>query len=338
MESYSIPLAFSSKKVSNFQSLLESLTPNVPLRPVSADCIQIFEEDLNPSGLPITGYFFLKDIWGCWEECSAYGQGTLVKLANGQEVNQYFTPHLSAIHLMRNRRIDQKKVVTNGSTKATESWSTSETKSGDLTKGKLRDLPTGESSSNDQEECKKACFCDSSFKFYDTKRHFEKAPLFSKMQELAQTYPDLMTLRSIDMSPSSWMAIIWFPIYHIPDDGAEVKDFSASFITFHRLSSFPQDDASVDSLKNGMGGSQVMMENNKNPAKMGHPPILPLHPFALAAKNLIGDVWFNLASDKLMYNDLKKAALNWVHKRKFFHHDLNEFSWLEHSQRQARRT
>ncbi|KAK1391133.1 hypothetical protein POM88_019311 [Heracleum sosnowskyi] len=90
------------------------------------DCIQVFEEDLNPSGLPIAGYFCLKDIWGCWEECSAYGQGTLVKLANGQEVNQYFTPHLSAIHLMRNRRIDQKKVVTNGSTKATESWSTRE--------------------------------------------------------------------------------------------------------------------------------------------------------------------------------------------------------------------
>lgn len=80
-----------------------------------------------------------------------------------------------------------------------------------------------------------------------------------------------------------------------------------------------------------------MMDNNKNPTQMGHPP-MPLHPFALASKNLVGDVWFNLASDKVMYNNLKKAALNWVHKRKFFHHDLNEFSWLEHSQRQVRRT
>ncbi|XP_074336840.1 uncharacterized protein LOC141674011 [Apium graveolens] len=290
MGSYSILSASSSMEVSNFQSLLESLTPVVQLRPVPADCIQIFDEELNPSGMPITEYFFLKDIWCSLEECSAYGQGTLVKLANGERVTQYFSPHLSAIHLVTKKRVDQMKdrTVINRSTKATKSLS--DGKSDDLlrssnnisgTNDKLRDLSIGESSRNDKEGCKEACLSDSFFKFYDTKKQFDKGPLFSKMQELAQIYPDLKTLRSIDLSPASWMAIVWSPIYHIPNDGAQIQDFSASFISFHKLSSFRQDDASVDSSRNGTGRAPM-----------------PLQPFALATKNLTGDVWFNIASDK----------------------------------------
>lgn len=93
----------------------------------------------------------------------------------------------------------------------------------------------------------------------------------------------------------------------------------------------------MDSSKNGLGESYAMMDNKKDPTKVGHPP-MPLLPFALAAKDLIGDVWFNLASDKERYQDMKKAALNWVHKRNFFHHDFNEFSWLEHSRGRVGRT
>lgn len=91
----------------------------------------------------------------------------------------------------------------------------------------------------------------------------------SQISSLAQRHPGLMSLRSVDLSPASWMAVAWlaskhsiiisiliyasnryginkivdrsnksyrYPIYHIPT-GRTIRDLQTCFLTYHTLSS-----------------------------------------------------------------------------------------------------
>ncbi|KAH9319549.1 hypothetical protein KI387_021318, partial [Taxus chinensis] len=60
------------------------------------------------------------------------------------------------------------------------------------------------------------------------------------INDFARGYPQLMSLRSVDLSPASRMAVAWYPIYHIPS-GRTIKDLSACFLTYHTLSLSFQD-------------------------------------------------------------------------------------------------
>ncbi|XLU58924.1 hypothetical protein S245_053572, partial [Arachis hypogaea] len=44
--------------------------------------------------------------------------------------------------------------------------------------------------------------------------------------ELARTHPALMTFKSVQLSPATWMAVSWYPIYTIPNQKND-KDLEA---------------------------------------------------------------------------------------------------------------
>ncbi|KAJ6673096.1 T15D22.8 [Salix viminalis] len=75
-----------------------------------------------------------------------------------------------------------------------------------------------------------------SFQYFEMSSPYWRVPLLEKITELARNNPGLMTLKNVDLSPASWMAVAWYPIYHIPSQGNE-KDLSTCFLTYHTLSS-----------------------------------------------------------------------------------------------------
>ncbi|CAA7057437.1 unnamed protein product [Microthlaspi erraticum] len=73
------------------------------------------------------------------------------------------------------------------------------------------------------------------FQYYESAKPHLRVPITSMVNELAEKYSGLMTLRSVDLSPASWMAIAWYPIYHIPFRKTE-KDLMTCFLSCHTLS------------------------------------------------------------------------------------------------------
>ncbi|TMW94052.1 hypothetical protein EJD97_010798, partial [Solanum chilense] len=131
--------------------------------------------------------------------------------------------------------------------------------------------------------------------------------------EFTQHYPGLATLKSTELSAASWMAVAWYPIYHVPMKGI-TKNVSASFLTYHTLSSTFQDVAE----QNPDGKSEIR-----------------LSPFGLAAYKMQNDVWLNTHKQKDYEKlcDLQNATDSWLKQLSYSHHDFNFFtahSNLEH--------
>nr|GMC76926.1 uncharacterized protein LOC109188307 [Ipomoea batatas] len=128
-----------------------------------------------------------------------------------------------------------------------------------------------------------------------------------QINSLAQRYPGLMSLRSVDLSPASWMAVAWYPIYHIPM-GRTIKDLSTCFLTFHTLSS------SFQVKKSKAQGA------------------IPLPPFGLASYKMQGDVWVSDKSgrDQERMVSLLSVADSWLKQLGVQHHDFNYFMGMRH--------
>ncbi|KAF8090431.1 hypothetical protein N665_0476s0010 [Sinapis alba] len=188
-------------------------------------------------------YFRLGDLWDCYDELSAYGFGSHVDLNNGETVMQYFVPYLSAIQIHTNKPAvmsrNQNEVV---ESESSECWSDSESE-------KLLSRSVSNDSNRTWDDFSEDSVYDPDgmlwlrdrlgyidFKYIERDAPYKRVPLTVKINELAEKYPALMTLRSVDMSPTSWMAVAWYPIYHIPTCKNE-KDLKTGFLTYHTLSS-----------------------------------------------------------------------------------------------------
>ncbi|CAN8239625.1 unnamed protein product [Cochlearia groenlandica] len=267
-------------------------------------------------------YFRLGDLWDCYDELSAYGFGSQVDLNNGETVTQYYVPYLSAIQIQTNKPAfisrNHSEVV---ESESSECWSDSESE-------KL----LSRSMSNDSSKTWDADSDDSvfdpdgtllppreklgllDFKYIEKDPPYKRVPLTDKINELAEKYPGLMTLRSVDMSPASWIAVAWYPIYHIPTCKNE-KDLTTGFLTYHTLSSSFQDNAME-------GDKEETEEFYKESATSKRVP-LPL--FGLATYKMQGDLWGKTGfdQDRLVY--LQSAADSWLKQLNVDHHDYNFF-------------
>ncbi|KFK41756.1 hypothetical protein AALP_AA2G168000 [Arabis alpina] len=308
----------SSKGRSNLERFLLGVTP----KPSSFSLPQ-------QQGKEEIEYFRLADLWEYYDEMSAYGLGTQVNLNNGETVMQYHVPYLSAIQIHTNKHAvmsrNQNEVV---ESESSECWSDSESE-------KL----LSRSMSNDSSKTWDAVSEDSvfdqdgtllprdrlgclDFKFIERDPPYKRIPLTDKINELAEKYPGLMTLRSVDMSPASWMAIAWYPIYNIPTCKNE-KDLTTGFLTYHTLSSSFQDNLVEGDTSN----------NNKDKEEeeecFEEEPIItkriPLPPFGLSTYKMQGDLWKKTGfdQDRLLY--LQSAAESWLKQLNVEHHDFNFF-------------
>ncbi|PPD88675.1 hypothetical protein GOBAR_DD14389 [Gossypium barbadense] len=263
-------------------------------------------------------YFTLGDLWNCYDEWSAYGAGVPIVLNNAETLVQYYVPYLSAIQIF----------TSNSSVNTFE-----ETESGDGERDSFSDSLSDESESDKLWRWDGCSSEDGGsehdslwhvnnrlgylyFQYFERSTPYGRVPLMDKINGLSRRCPGLMSLRSVDLSPASWMAVYWYPIYHIPM-GRTIKDLSTCFLTYHTLSSSFQDMDLEDDI-----------ENPERKRKEGEGISLP--PFGLATYKMQGNVWVsgNSGRDQERLVSLLSVADSWLKQLRVQHHDFNYFTGI----------
>ncbi|CAN8292768.1 unnamed protein product [Cochlearia groenlandica] len=310
----------STKVRSNLEIFLRGITP----KPPSFSLPQSYDEnDLNSLWIQQHSkneieYFKLSDIWDCFDELSAYGLGSKIDLNNGESVTQYYVPYLSAIQLYTNKSISRNhSEVIDCESECWSDDSEAEKFSRSLSSGSSKIWDSVSDDSSYEVDGDKLGYID--FQYFESAKPHLRVPLTTKLNELAEKYPGLSTLRSVDLSPASWMAIAWYPIYSIPSKKTD-KDLSTCFLSYHTLSS---------AFQEGEGEMNKAMEEETLCCDDGTvTKSLPLAPFGLVTYKLQGDLWGNQEScdqERLVY--LRSAADSWLKQLNVHdHHDYNFFS------------
>ncbi|XP_059647242.1 uncharacterized protein LOC132293687 [Cornus florida] len=317
------------KMGSNLQSFLHSATPNVPSKRIPQRC--------NLVGKDTIEYFTLGDLWDCYKEWSAFGVGTPVVLNNGEDVVQYYAPYLSAIQIYTNKSSPTLRNTGEDSDLAeceSESWSDdseSDKLSGTLSNHSCKIWDTTSPDSNFDQDGSSPLrdrLGSLYLQYYEMRSPYWRIPLTEKITDLAQNCLGLLTLKSIDLSPASWMAIAWYPIYHIPTKG-NVKELSTCFLTYHTLSSSFQDAAleNYEDIGKDIPCSGVVEEILGCKSKGKESDGVSLPPFGLATYKMQGDLWMKPDTsdhERLMY--LHSAADSWLKQLSVQHHDFSYFT------------
>ncbi|KAI9092490.1 hypothetical protein K1719_027618 [Acacia pycnantha] len=316
--------------LTNFERFLQCITPVVPSKTVSQSC--------SSDGKDTVECFTLKDLWDCYNEWSAFGAGTNVMLENGETVMQFFVPYLSSIHIYghksvpasRNRREEGDGAEFESDTWSDDSGSDNLSPSLSNNSSKSWDV-VSEDSSCDQDGSwsKRNRLGYPYLQFTEVSSPYQRVPLAEKIAELARSHPALMHLKSVDLSPASWMAVAWYPIYSIPSMKNE-KDLETCFLTYHTLSSSLQDNKKeYEDIELGKaicccgsgGGPQKGMMVGDGGGWMSVPP------FGVATYKMQGDIWVNpdsFDSERLAF--LYSAADSWLKQLNHHQHDFNFFT------------
>ncbi|GAA0167747.1 hypothetical protein LIER_22612 [Lithospermum erythrorhizon] len=305
---------------SNLDCFLNCVTPIVQSQFLSKHEMKSLNRLWHPWEREKVDYFTLSDLWNCYDEWSVYGAGVPVHLENGETLVEYYVPSLSAIQIFTGT--------------STLNYLREETDSGCETRDSFSDSLSDDSES---EKLSRWDGCSSEDAFdqdnlwhlndrlgYSYCHHFERgtpyarAPLVDKITSMSQRHPGLMSLRNVDLSPASWMAVAWYPIYHIPMSSTS-RDLSTCFLTYHTLSSCFQDMDFDDDME---GGNRKRMEGDG----------IRLPPFGLATYKMQGDVWMSdkKGRDQERLVSLLSVADSWVKQLKVQHHDFNYFMGNRH--------
>ncbi|XP_024027096.1 uncharacterized protein LOC21394299 [Morus notabilis] len=189
------------------------------------------------------------------------------------------------------------------------SFSDNSSKSSDITSDE-----TGETDHGDP-------FGDLYCQYNETISPYDRIPLTEKIKELANEYPGLMKFQSTDLSPYSWIAIAWYPIYQIPLT-KNVKELSACFLTFHHLSSFKEEQSKMFPFINCVEKEHTggVCRDHEEKSEIAVPP------FAALTYKMNGELWMNPAtSDQEKIASYLDAASSWLKLLDFNHHDFNFF-------------
>ncbi|CAK8532373.1 unnamed protein product [Lathyrus sativus] len=161
---------------------------------------------------------------------------------------------------------------------------------------------------------------------------YHRVLLTLKIPELAKTYQELMTLKSVDFSPTSWMVVSWYSIYTIPSRKND-KDMEACFLTYHTLPSSFQDfelenhGMNIDKDKDLCclsGWENIVGHHN---SKKKNKSSISLPPFGLATYKMQSDLWLN--SDLYDYESISylySPVKSWLKQLNVDHHDFNFFA------------
>ncbi|KAF5176492.1 Plant/protein [Thalictrum thalictroides] len=280
-----------------------------------------FNQLWNPWEKETIEYFTLGDLWSCYDEWSAYGVGVPIALNKQETVVQYYVPYLSAIQVFTSNIFagNFREDSVTGDSETRDSFS--DTCSDETESEKSWRWEGGSSGHDSNVEQEKVWNQNDRlgylyFQYFERSTPYGRVPLMDKVNSLARRFPGLMTLKSIDLSPASWMAVAWYPIYHIPT-GRTVKDLSACFLTFHTLSSTFQDSSAEQEL------CLVQRMRRKG---------VTLSPFGLATYKMQGSVWVSAENgqDEERLVSLYSAADSWLKQLGAQHHDFNYFTGIRY--------
>uniref|UniRef100_A0A1J3GWF1 DUF789 domain-containing protein n=1 Tax=Noccaea caerulescens TaxID=107243 RepID=A0A1J3GWF1_NOCCA len=306
----------SASSSSNLERFLESVTPSVPAQYLSKTSLRERRADDDDDD-KLVPYFVLGDIWESFAEWSAYGTGVPLVLDNNKDrVIQYYVPSLSGIQiyadtlaltasLKARRPGDGSDSDFRDSSSDASTDSESERVTAGLDHISLRDQHQEDSSSDDGEPLSSQGRLI--FEYLERDLPYIREPLADKVSDLAERFPELKTLRSCDLLPSSWFSVAWYPIYRIPT-GPTLKDLDACFLTYH----------SLHTPFGGEGGAQAMsLVQGRESEKMS----LPV--FGLASYKFRGCVWTaNESSENPLVNSLFQAADKWLRSCHVSHPDF----------------
>ncbi|KAM1010024.1 hypothetical protein FF1_045392 [Malus domestica] len=270
-------------------------------------------------------YFTLSDLWNCYDEWSAYGAGVPIAMDSGETLVQYYVPYLSAIQIFTsNSSVNSfREEAESGDCETRDSFSDSWSFESESDKLWRSDGCSSEDGGFEQDNLWHVNdrLGYRYFEYFERSTPYGRVPLMDKINSLAQRYPGLMSLRSVDLSPASWMAVAWYPIYHIPM-GRTIKDLSTSFLTYHTLSSSFQDMDLEDDIES----------NEQQKRKKGEGISLP--PFGLATYKMQGNVWVsgNCGKDQERLMSLLSVADSWLKQLRVKHHDFNYFTAIRRGQ------
>ncbi|CAN8266985.1 unnamed protein product [Cochlearia groenlandica] len=309
----------SDSSCSNLERFLDSVTPSVPAQYLSKTSLRERGADHDGDGDKLVPYFVLGDIWESFAEWSAYGTGVPLVLNNKDQVIQYYVPSLSGIQIYADTHALSSFIKTrrpgdgssdsdfrDSSSDDVSTDSESERVSARVNHLSLRDQHQEESSSDDGGETLSSRG-RLIFEYLERDRPYIREPLSDKVSDLAAQFPELKTLRSCDLLPSSWFSVAWYPIYRIPT-GPTLKDLDACFLTYH----------SLHTPFKGPGSAQPMsLVQPRESEKM------PLPVFGLASYKLSGSVWtHNGGSEYKLANSLFQAADKWLRSCHVSHPDF----------------
>ncbi|KAI3745014.1 hypothetical protein L1987_58114 [Smallanthus sonchifolius] len=306
---------------SNLTSFLDSTSPLVPSRSLSKTEVAKLNRLWRPWGGEEVEFFTLSDVWNRFDEWSACGAGVPVNVRDGdhEPVVQYYVPYLSAVQIFTSgSTLNYLREETDSETR--DSFSDSLSDDSESEKLSRWDGCSSDEGVFDQDS---PSHCNDRlgylyFQYFERSTPYERVPLLDKICMFSQKYPGLMSLRSVDLSPASWMAVAWYPIYHIPM-GRTIKDLSTCFLTYHTLSSSFQDNTS-DEYQNEI--------SKKNGEKEG----IHLRAFGMATHKMQGDVWISGGNgkDQEKLISLLNVAGCWLKQLNVQHHDFNYFMGYRH--------
>ncbi|KAJ9549169.1 hypothetical protein OSB04_021712 [Centaurea solstitialis] len=214
----------SSSSSSNLQCFLDSTTPVVPSQFLSKSEIRKLNRIwLSEWEREKVEFFTLGDVWNCFDEWSAYGAGVPITVDDNDNGNggdhhdetiiQYYVPYLSAIQIFTTNSIssfNHQREETDSETR--DSCSDSLSDESESEKVSRWDGCSSDEGVFDQE--KPFHLNDRLghlyFQYFDKSTPYGRVPLVDKVCTLSKKYPGLMSLRSVDLSAASWMAVAWY--------------------------------------------------------------------------------------------------------------------------------
>ncbi|XVF01950.1 hypothetical protein REPUB_Repub04eG0133700 [Reevesia pubescens] len=304
---------------SNLDCFLHCTTPTVKSQFLPKSEIRNLNRLWHPWEREKVEYFTLGDLWNCYDEWSAYGAGVPILLNNSETLVQYYVPYLSAIQIFTsNSSVNGLREETESGDGERDSFSDSCSDESESDKLWRWDGCSSEDGGSEQDSLwhvnNRLGYLY--FQYFERSTPYGRVPLMDKINGLSRRYPGLMSLRSVDLSPASWMAVAWYPIYHIPM-GRTIKDLSTCFLTYHTLSSSFQDMDPEDDI-----------ESLERKRKEGEGISLP--PFGLATYKMQGNVWVsgNCGRDQERLVSLLSVADSWLKQLRVQHHDFNYFTGI----------
>ncbi|GAB2226620.1 hypothetical protein Droror1_Dr00022433 [Drosera rotundifolia] len=326
----------------NLEKFIASITPSVNAQYFSKSTMR----GLRTCDVEYQPYFVLGDLWESFREWSAYGAGVPIVLDGCDSIVQYYVPYLSAMQIY----IDASKssVKLRRASEDSDGDALSRGLSSDDTSDSERDLKMAQAkgaqnrsyqtaniplklerlSLEKQRMLLQGGFWNNDgepgnsreyllFEFLERALPHTREPLAEKITQLADRFPDLKTLRSCDVIPSSWFSVAWYPIYRIPTVPT-LKDLDACFLTYHRLwtpvggDDTPAACAPVLSFPEEMDGM----------------PRIALPVFGLASYKFRSALWLrDYGSDRQSVEALKESAENWVNSLQVDHPDYQFFCY-----------
>lgn len=142
-----------------------------------------------------------------------------------------------------------------------------------------------------------------------------------QISSLTKRFPELKTLRSCDLSPTSWMSVAWYPIYRIPT-GPTLRDLDACFLTYHSLST----QFAAGSVGHNLRGPEPAKATANRRAHGAPVTTMWLPTFAMALYKLKAAAWGPGGRDRQLAASLSQAADAWLSLLRVHHPDHRFFS------------